>query len=587
MNWCLVSREFPPFSGGGIGTYAEAFTQALVRAGRTPVVLTVGDGPRSESLERGVHVVRLPLNDGEDWSAPHPAIRTPETRAAWQALGPHSVFAMQAADELESLIPRFHLGIIEFADTGAAGWFALSRRRNLGAYGGVRMVTHVHSPSAWIERVNRRCEPGRAMHELQRMERDQARWSDAVIAPSHFMARWAEASWGVHASVIRYPFAARPASGAFEDDQASLFVGRLEYRKGIDTLLSAWSRLRPDGVRLHLVGRDTPDERTGVPIGERLISQMPREAALTVVEHGPKSPGEVADLQRGSRLIVVPSPEDNFPFTCIEAMAAGRVVVASDTGGTAEMIEDGVSGLLFRAGSATSLAETLTRALALSEDDREEMGQLARERISDLCNPEHILAQRLDHAAGVELWREIQSDPACVTINPTSVLECGCDRLCEAVTASGADFALGWPRSGDRVIAHATPSLEGLLVGPRELGTVVIRRSWLERPDIARLLTLPAPGEPLRLREAWKLIALAMSLGARGVTVPEASCEIAPPEGPAIEIDASALVRRTMALGEPGVPVGRGLRLVQAFDTDAPTTVRSRVMGTARRLLGG
>lgn len=586
MSWCLVSREFPPFSGGGIGTYAEAFTQALVRAGRTPVVLTVGDGPRTESLERGVHVVRLPLSDGEDWSAPHPAVRTPETRAAWQALGPHSVFAMQVADELGSLIPRFHLDTVEFADTGAAGWFALNRRRNLGAYGGVRMVTHVHSPSAWIERVNRRCEPGRAMHELQRMERDQARWSDAVITPSRFMAAWAEASWGVRASVIRYPFAAAPAPGAFEDEEAVLFVGRLEYRKGIDTLLSAWSRLKPEGVRLHLVGRDTPDERTGVPIGERLISQMPREAALSVVEHGPKSPAEVAALQRGARLVVVPSPEDNFPFTCIEAMSAGRVVVASDTGGTAEMIEDGVSGLIFRAGSATSLAETLGRALALTEDDREEMGQRARERIADLCHPERVLAQRIDHAAGVEHWREIKSDSACVTINPTSMLDCACDRLCEAVGASGADFAIGWPRVGERVIAHATPSLEGILVGPRELGTMVFRRSWLERADISKHLALPAPGEPLRVREAWKLVALAMSLGARGVAVPEASCEIAPVDGQSLDIDPSALVRRAMATGEPGVPVGRALRLVQAFESDTPT-IKSRVMGTARKLLGG
>ena len=104
MTWCLVSREYPPFSGGGIGTYAHSMTRAMVRSGEHPIVITVGPGERTEGIEDGVTVVRLPLAQGDDWSSPHPAIRSPETRAAWQALGPHSVFAMQVADELDGVV---------------------------------------------------------------------------------------------------------------------------------------------------------------------------------------------------------------------------------------------------------------------------------------------------------------------------------------------------------------------------------------------------------------------------------------------------------------------------------------------------
>ncbi len=585
MTWCLVSREYPPFSGGGIGTYAHSMTRAMVRSGEHPIVITVGPGERTEGIEDGVTVVRLPLAQGDDWSAPHPAIRSPETRAAWQALGPHSVFAMQVADELESLIVRYGIDLVEFADTGAAGWFALNRRQNLGTYGGVRMITHVHSPSAWIERTNRRCEPGRAMHELQRMEREQARWSDAVITPSHFMAGWVQEHWGVSASVIRYPRPVREEPHVEVEEAGVLFVGRLEYRKGIDTLLSAWSRLKPD-ARLHLVGTDTPDERTGVPIGERLISQMPREAALSVVEHGPKQPAEVNALQHAAEIVVVPSPEDDLPFTCIEAMSAGRVVIVSDIGGASELIEDGVSGLIFKSGCGRSLAETLGRALAMDAGERERMGERAAGRIEELCNPEHVLLARREHAGTIEHWREILSDPECVMINAQSMISASCERLCGAVTSSGADFAIGWPRVGDRVIAHGTPSLEGLVVGPRELGPIVIRRSWLERPEIQSILPAQEPSQVLRVREAWKLLALVMSHGARGVAVPEAVCELAPPEGPVPDVDMSSLVRRAMVAGEPGLPVGRAVRLVQAFEEQGDT-IKSRVMGTARKLLGG
>jgi glycosyltransferase involved in cell wall biosynthesis len=51
------------------------------------------------------------------------------------------------------------------------------------------------------------------------------------------------------------------------------------------------------------------------------------------------------------------------PLKPLEAMAQGRLVVASDVGGHRELIRDGVTGLLFRAGDASSLAETVLRAL--------------------------------------------------------------------------------------------------------------------------------------------------------------------------------------------------------------------------------
>jgi glycosyltransferase involved in cell wall biosynthesis len=51
------------------------------------------------------------------------------------------------------------------------------------------------------------------------------------------------------------------------------------------------------------------------------------------------------------------------PLKPLEAMAQGRLVVASDVGGHRELIRDGETGLLFRAGSADSLAQTVLRLL--------------------------------------------------------------------------------------------------------------------------------------------------------------------------------------------------------------------------------
>ena len=584
MNWCLVSREYPPFTGGGIGTYAKAMASLLARRGERVVVVTTGPGKMKVEKEDGVVVVRLPLVEGDDWSRPHPAIRTAMTEAAWRAFVPHAVFSMGVADVLPGLILEYGIDVVEFPDTGAAGWFTLNTRRTTGAYDGVRMLTVVHSPSAWVERVNRRCQPGRAMHELCRMEHEQAQWSDAVVSPSHFMADWVRTNWNITPAVIRnpIPIAEDSETGPIED--GVLYVGRLEYRKGIDTLLHAWAKVKTD-QRLHLVGLDVPDERVGVRIGESLLGQIPREASLRVVEHGVLGSSEVGSLQSSVSVVVVPSPEDNLPYTCVEAMASGRVVIASRVGGASELIEDGVSGLLFDSGQVDSLAQVLTRALAMSDAEIRDMGEAARERVQSMCDPATVLDDRLRHALTAEHWREIHGEMSLVTLNAGSMIDPGIERLRRAVMQTDAAFAHGWPKSNGRIIAHATPSVGGYLAGPREVGPVVVQRSWLEREPMCS--ALPAiEGEIGSVRDVWKLLSLILLNGGRGAVVPNAVCKVAEPEGPGVEVDAGSLVDESVLLGEPGVLVGRAVRLGSAFEGPMPT-MTSRVMGKAKRLLGG
>ena len=78
---------------------------------------------------------------------------------------------------------------------------------------------------------------------------------------------------------------------------------------------------------------------------------------------------------------VVAHPADSEPFglSVVEAMALGKPVVASDSGGPLEIIEDGASGLLFRTGDARDLAARLCRVLGDSAEAAR-LGACARER---------------------------------------------------------------------------------------------------------------------------------------------------------------------------------------------------------------
>jgi glycosyltransferase involved in cell wall biosynthesis len=73
---------------------------------------------------------------------------------------------------------------------------------------------------------------------------------------------------------------------------------------------------------------------------------------------------DVAAVLAAFDVLVCPSDHEPFGMVVLEALAAGRPVVASDSGGPAEILEHGKSGLLFRTGDPEALAAALLRLLA-------------------------------------------------------------------------------------------------------------------------------------------------------------------------------------------------------------------------------
>lgn len=97
---------------------------------------------------------------------------------------------------------------------------------------------------------------------------------------------------------------------------------------------------------------------------------------------------------RHARALVVPSLVENFPNVCLEAMALGKVVVGTRRSGLEQLIADGVSGILCDPGSPAGLLEAMERAIRLSEEQQENIGRMARERI-DALRPEKTVGRLL------------------------------------------------------------------------------------------------------------------------------------------------------------------------------------------------
>lgn len=164
------------------------------------------------------------------------------------------------------------------------------------------------------------------------------------------------------------------ASGVAPVPGRILFVGRLVEKKGVAVLLAALHLLPAEGYELRIVGDG--------PLGNHL-----RDLAdgLPVTFVGSLHRAELAREYAAASVVVFPSvlaasgDQDGLPVSLLEAMAAGRPVIASALPGLAEAVEDGRSGRVVASGDAQALASAITSILS---DDREgqRLGHGAYER---------------------------------------------------------------------------------------------------------------------------------------------------------------------------------------------------------------
>ncbi len=149
-----------------------------------------------------------------------------------------------------------------------------------------------------------------------------------------------------------------------------LFIGRLEPRKGIDVLLSAFEILKKEMPELHLT-----------VIGENLmndafITDAEEKFGSTVSFLGHTSEASLKEHMQSATLLIVPSRVEGFGLTAAEGMAAGMCVVASNAPGLRSVITHEDTGLLFENENVLSCADTIKRALR-DPELRRNMGQNA------------------------------------------------------------------------------------------------------------------------------------------------------------------------------------------------------------------
>lgn len=201
--------------------------------------------------------------------------------------------------------------------------------------------------------------------------------ADALLTVSEAMRQYAIQHFGARAQKVQTivngfntsvfgvaPRAnSRQALGLPAEGEWIVYVGRLIEAKGLLELIDAFRQIsaRRPGVRLALIGDGVLRERLQQRIAELGLGQR-------VSMPGGQSPQRVASWLSASNLLCLPSWSEGYPNVVVEALACGRPVVATDVGGTREIVNPG-NGVLVPPRDVPALAHALEATLGREWDE--------------------------------------------------------------------------------------------------------------------------------------------------------------------------------------------------------------------------
>lgn len=371
-----MSWEYPPVVYGGLGRHVHALAEAQAALGHEVTVLTQadtsaqgGDIPLDETVN-GVRILRARHDP--------PAVPFVEEHLLTWVLSLETALIRRGIEGLEQPIDVVHahdwivahtaltMTTVARYRTGEAAPLTGQARSLTG--GPVPLVATIHATEAGRHQGWLSTDLSRAIHSIEWWLAHQA---DRVIACSAHM-RWEIRrlfeipddaisvipngvdlqSWSTSRREVE-----RARDRYAPHGPLLVYVGRLEWEKGVHTLIDAMPRLRRrlPGVRLVVAGRG------GAADTLRTLATDKRVAGI-VDFAGWLPERELHALIAAADALVIPSIYEPFGMVALEGTALGAPLVVARAGGLAEFVREGETGHTFAPGDVTDLARAITQA---------------------------------------------------------------------------------------------------------------------------------------------------------------------------------------------------------------------------------
>jgi len=394
----MISHEYPPYLVGGKAIHVQELSRGLVRAGHTVHVFSYNMERTFTLQDQGVcvHFLQFPLagrNHQYD-------LDLCELVLLNRKLADHA--RQFFVDKQPPDIIHAH----EWIEFGCAELLRAD-------FDGPVVVTN-HSVYAWmLENLT----PHPESEQVIGHERHASRQADKVIAVSRSIKQEIVSRYrledsqvdvvlnGLNADIFDPERAQAELDSEREKiglgrDKLVVFAGRLTVQKGVSALLRSAMKVlqQRDDVRYAIAGKLEPGGYSDFLTN--MVSGHPKLKSRTIFL-GRVSRERLAALYGLATLVVVPSIYEPFGYAAVEPMAAGKAVIATNTGGLAEIIEDGKSGLLVpllrrNAGIGSwdvDVSELVSAKLRILDDPElaRRLGACARERALSFFNVDRMV----------------------------------------------------------------------------------------------------------------------------------------------------------------------------------------------------
>ena len=309
--------------------------------------------------------------------------------------------------DLINHLPEFISGIMEFSKSKdlhydlihSHYWMSGVAAQELKSRWDVPMIHMFHTLGVMKQRVARSLDEVEDDYRLKR-EKDLLKLADRIVVATP--AERVQLQWLYQADIKNvivippgvdlsrfYPIPKDEAQefiGMPPCERMLLFVGRIEPLKGVDTLLEAITLMRHKGkfteipFCLSIIGGDPDAIQENMSVEMTRLQELRRQFDLDgmVTFLGKRSQDTLPYYYSAAEAVLVPSQYESFGMVALEAMACGTPVVASQVGGLAFLVQDGVTGYTVPTSDPQALADRLIRIIE-HPAMRQEMGKQAVE----------------------------------------------------------------------------------------------------------------------------------------------------------------------------------------------------------------
>jgi glycosyltransferase involved in cell wall biosynthesis len=393
MRILIVHREYPPETGwGGIATFNYHLAKGLMAIGHEVDVLSFNYGAPSDRVVEDVRVKR---------------ITSKMKRLPWE--GSLGTYFWSYQRQIGKIFLAMHrerkYDVVDCADHLGEGYSIIRSGR-------VATTLRFFSPWSWVssQKLNL-SERWYDIALIKWIEKRSAQGAHHLTCPSQDLATRVTEFFGLRRPIEIIPNPIDIQRFAPQDELPDspvrvLFAGRLEPRKGPDILLKAiplLCRKVPD-IRFTFLGADcpTPTSPSFKAEAELFISRNHLDQCVAF-----KDPVPLISLPKeynAVHIVVVPSRYDTSPYVCQEAMACGRAVVGTTSGGMPEYLDQGEAGLLIPPEDPAALADAIVR-LAQQPQLRRQLGVAARRRVEQLYD-RNAIARRTSalYETAIQNW---------------------------------------------------------------------------------------------------------------------------------------------------------------------------------------